>query len=341
MTNHQAMISEAVALSLLGIGRTYPNPIVGAVITDDLGAILSRGFHQGGAHAEIEALNNLTNMPNGIPDGASLYITLEPCSHHGKTPPCTDAIIASGIKRVFYSVTDPNPTAAGGAEKLRAAGIKVEQIDCVSALTSNRDWLTKIKENRPRVVWKVAVSLDGAIAAQDFSSKWITGDEARDNVKIERSAADLIVTGTGTVLADNPKLLGRDKNPTRLILGYREIPKNYQILSDDVETIVIKNRDIQEVIDLSRARGFNRILVEAGPDLGSAFFKAGLVDEILFYQAPVILGSSHRFTAGIELNNIEEKLKLFPFKVERFKNDIKQTLMVESAINKELMCLQG
>jgi diaminohydroxyphosphoribosylaminopyrimidine deaminase/5-amino-6-(5-phosphoribosylamino)uracil reductase len=337
MAHHQVMISEAVALSLMGIGRTYPNPIVGAVITDGLGTILSRGFHQGGAHAEVEALNNLSI----IPEGASLYITLEPCSHHGKTPPCTDAIIASGIKKVFYSVADPNPTAAGGAEKLRAAGIEVAQIDFASALTSNRDWLTKIIKNRPRVAWKVAVSLDGAIAAKDFSSKWITGSEAREDVKVERSAADLIVTGTGTVLADNPTLLGKDKNPTRLILGYREIPKNYQIFSDGAETIEIKNRDIEEVIDFSRVRGFNRILIEAGPELGSAFFKAGLVDEILFYQAPVILGSSHRFTAGIELNNIEEKLKLFPFKIEHFKNDIKQTLMVESAINKELKCLQG
>ncbi|MDA2985000.1 MAG: bifunctional diaminohydroxyphosphoribosylaminopyrimidine deaminase/5-amino-6-(5-phosphoribosylamino)uracil reductase RibD [Actinomycetota bacterium] len=341
MANHQALISEAVTLSLLGIGRTYPNPIVGALITDGNDKILSSGFHQGGAHAEIQAFNNLASIPNGIPNGASLYITLEPCSHHGKTPPCTDAIIASGIKNVFYSVVDPNPTAAGGAEKLRAAGIKVEHIDCVSALTSNRDWLTKIKKNRPRIAWKIAVSLDGAVAAEDLTSKWITGSESRNDVKIERSAADLIVTGTGTVLADNPKLLGKDKNPTRLILGYREIPKNYQIFSDDAETIEIKNRDIEEVLSFSRARGFNRILIEAGPVLGSAFFKAGLVDEIIFYQAPVILGSSRRFTTGIDLNTIGEKLQLFPYKIERLKNDIKQILMVESAINKELMCLQG
>jgi diaminohydroxyphosphoribosylaminopyrimidine deaminase/5-amino-6-(5-phosphoribosylamino)uracil reductase len=313
MANHQALISEAVTLSLLGIGRTYPNPIVGALITDGNDKILSSGFHQGGAHAEIQALNNLASIPNGIPNGASLYITLEPCSHHGKTPPCTDAIIASGIKNVFYSVVDPNPTAAGGAEKLRAAGIKVEHIDCVSALTSNRDWLTKIKKNRPRIAWKIAVSLDGAVAAEDLTSKWITGSESRNDVKIERSAADLIVTGTGTVLADNPKL----------------------------ETIEIKNRDIEEVLSFSRARGFNRILIEAGPVLGSAFFKAGLVDEIIFYQAPVILGSSRRFTTGIDLNTIGEKLQLFPYKIERLKNDIKQILMVESAINKELMCLQG
>jgi diaminohydroxyphosphoribosylaminopyrimidine deaminase/5-amino-6-(5-phosphoribosylamino)uracil reductase len=341
MANHQAMISEAVALSLLGIGRTYPNPIVGALITDGHDRILSSGFHQGGAHAEIQALNNLASIPNALPNSATLYITLEPCSHHGKTPPCTDAIIASGIKNVFYSVADPNPIAAGGAEKLRAAGINVEKIDCVSALTSNRDWLTKIIMNRPRIAWKVAVSLDGAIAAEDFSSKWITGSESRDDVKIERSAADLIVTGTGTVLADNPKLLGKDKNPSRLILGYRDIPKNYQIFSEDAETIVIKNRDITEVIDFSRSKGFNRILIEAGPKLGSAFFKAGLIDEIIFYQSPVILGSSHRFTAGIDLNTIEEKSELFPFKIERIKNDIKEILMVESAINKELMCLQG
>lgn len=328
------LMERAVFLSLLGLGKTAPNPIVGAVITNEHGEIVAEGFHQGGPHAEIVALSNFS----GQASTATLFITLEPCNHHGKTGPCSEAIIASGIKRVVYAENDPNPIAQGGAARLRDAGIEVTQLSLSSVAYANRDWLTKIELQRPRILWKVAVSLDGAVAAMDGSSQWITNPSSRDDVKAVRDSVDAIITGTGTVIADNPTLLGASRTPLRVIVGERELGENFEIFKAKGETIQIKSRDLTEVLHLLDQRGCNRVLVEAGPTLGTAFFNAGLVDEILFYQAPTILGSSRRFTQGLDLTSITEQKKLLDRGIEIFDGDIKRTLFADNEINRRLTC---
>lgn len=337
--NQQALMQRAVELSLRGLGKTAPNPIVGAVIADSKGEIVSEGFHQGREHAEVIALNNLSVAT----DDLTLFVTLEPCSHHGKTPPCTDAIIDSGIRRVVFATKDPNPIAQGGESLLRKAGIDTTHLPYREASFANRAWLTKISLGRPRFLWKVATSLDGAISAQDGSSKWITNELSRNDAKKERSFADAILTGTGTVLADDPSMLGSEKNPLRIVMGNREIPPHSKILSSDAETISIKSHSFDPLLDLVRERGINQVFVESGSRLGTALLRAGLIDEILLYQAPTILASDHRFSMGLDIPDISGQLRLSSEALLEFDGDIKRLLFVhaesdQSRLNKELSC---
>jgi len=339
--NDHALMQRAVELSLLGRGLTCPNPIVGAVVASSSGEILAQGFHQGQEHAEVLALRELEKIGNNHQD-LTLFVTLEPCNHHGKTPPCTDAILDMGVKlginRIIYATSDPNPLAQDGAKRLLENGMKVIRIDSPEARFANRDWLTKIRLGRPRITWKVAASLDGAIAAADGSSKWITNEASRADVKRERSLSDAIVTGTGTVLADDPSMLGSTRNPVRIVMGERTIPANMKIHSDGAETIFIKSREGDDLLALAEARGFNRIFLESGPTLGSALFQAGLVDEILLYQAPTLLGSDRRFTAGIALSGIEHQVRLRSEEITEFDGDIKRLLFLDTPINEEVSC---
>ena len=339
--NDQALMQRAVELSLLGRGLTFPNPIVGAVIANRSGEILAQTFHQGREHAEVLALRELAKVGSHH-DGLSLFITLEPCNHHGKTPPCTDAIldlgVKSGITRIVYATTDPNPIAEGGAKRLRESGLEVTQLDSPEARFANRDWLTKIRLGRPRITWKIAASLDGAIAAADGSSKWITNGSSRADVKGERSLSDAILTGTGTVLADDPSMLGENRNPIRIVMGEREIPKQMKIHSSDAETIFIKSRNSDDLIALVKDRGFNRLFLESGPKLGSALFQAGLIDEVLLYQAPTIVGSNQRFTSGINLSSIDQQIRLRSEEIEDLDGDIKRLLFLDNPMNKEFSC---
>lgn len=336
--NQQALMQRAVDLSLLGRGQTSPNPIVGAVIANSHGEIVSQGSHAGREHAEVLALRNLSSMSSDL----TLFVTLEPCNHHGKTPPCSEAIIESGIKRVVYATKDPNPIAQGGADRLKEAGVSVEFLDHRQAAYANRDWLTKIRLGRPRFVWKVAASLDGAIAASNGSSKWITNHSSRLDVKHERSLADAILTGTGTVLADDPSLLGEDRNPLRIVMGDREIPSGAKILSGDAETVVIQSRNVEELMRVVNQRDFNRILVEAGPALGTALFQADVIDEILLYQAPTLLASDRRFTQGLKISDISEQIRLSSEEITEFDGDIKRLLFTytpsNTSLNRELSC---
>ena len=339
--NLEALMQRAIELSLFGRGLTYPNPIVGAVIADSYGEILAQDFHQGREHAEILAMDDLKGK-NFVGQDLTLFVSLEPCNHHGKTPPCSEAIltqgVALGINHVVFATTDPNAVAEGGAARLRDAGMKVTELDLAEARFANRDWLTKITLGRPRITWKVATSLDGAIAAKDGTSKWITSDASRADVKRERSQADAILTGSGTVLVDNPSMLGETRHPIRIIMGDRVIPKDYAIFSDDVETIRIESHDFAPLLDLCRDRGFNRLFVESGPTLGAALFNAGLIDEILHYQAPTILGSDRRFTTGIEISTITEQIRLRSEEIEEFDGDIKRRLFIDNPMNREFSC---
>lgn len=276
-------------------GTTYPNPPVGAVILDRDGHIAGVGATQpaGGPHAEVVALRRAGERAVG---GVAV-VTLEPCNHHGRTPPCVDALIAAGVATVVCAVADPNPVAAGGAKRLADAGIAVE----VGLLAEDvaggalREWLHRQRTGRPHVTWKFASSVDGRSAAADGSSQWITSDVARADVHRLRSVADAIVVGTGTVLVDDPTLTARlpdgslaDRQPLRVVVGERDISPDAKVLNDDSHTMLIRTRDPHEVIQALSDR--TAVLLEGGPTLAGAFLRAGVVDRILAYVAPILLG---------------------------------------------------
>lgn len=276
-------------------GRTYPNPPVGAVILDRDGRVVGVGGTQpaGSAHAEVVALRRAGELAAG----GTAVITLEPCNHHGQTPPCTEALLAAGVARVVYAVEDPNPVAAGGASRLAAAGIEVVCGVQSGAVTSGplREWLHKQRTGLPHVTWKYATSIDGRSAAADGSSQWITSEAARADVHRRRAAADAIVVGTGTVLVDDPTLTARlpdgglaDRQPLRVVVGEREISADAKVLNDDSRTMVIRTRDPAEVLRALSDR--TDVLLEGGPTLAGAFLRAGAIDRILAYVAPILLG---------------------------------------------------
>lgn len=322
----EAAMARAIDCARLGLGKTFPNPIVGAVITSSTGEFISEGFHQGTDHAEVIAISAAAS----IPTGSIIYVSLEPCNHHGKTPPCTDAIIKSGISKVVFAVCDPNPIAAGGAKHLQGAGIEVEFGLCYEeASYANRAWLTKVANDRPRITWKIASTMDGKVAASDGSSKWITGELARADVALMRSQADAIVTTTATVNADDPLLTskGLGNNPVRIVLGDTEIAASSQILGKDAETVIIKSRDPQELIAFANERGFNQLLIESGPTFGTALLSQNLIDEIVLFQAPTYLGSGTPAISDLGITNISGRLDFEITDVEIIGADLKITLI--------------
>ena len=329
------MLKRANELACLGLGLTGSNPIVGAVVVDPAGKIIGEGFHKSGPHAEVVALEQAGQSAKD----STLFVTLEPCNHHGKTGPCTEAIIKSGISKVVYAVSDPNALASGGAAALSAAGIKVELNPEVPEVAySNRTWLHKIKTGRPYFIWKIATTSDGRTAASDGSSKWITGPESRAQVSKLRSESSAILIGTGTALADNPNLIPRDLevkgvgNPVRIVMGLREIPADFKLNNGDAETVLVRSHDFSELLTLCQERDFNQILVESGSELGTALLSAGLIDELVLFQAASLLGSGQSFIGDLGITNIEEKLNFVIRDVAQFGNDLRITLTKEMGI---------
>lgn len=276
-------------------GRTYPNPPVGAVILDRAGQIAGVGAtaQAGGPHAEVVALRRAGSRA----EGGTAVVTLEPCNHFGRTPPCVDALLAAGVAAVAFAVGDPNPVAAGGAARLTAAGVQVHAGVLADAVAGGplREWLHKLRTGSPHVTWKFATSVDGRSAAADGSSQWITSESARADVHRRRAAADAIVVGTGTVFVDDPVLTARtpdgrlvDGQPLRVVVGKREISPDARVLNEDSRTMVIRTRDPHEVIKALSDR--TDVLLEGGPTLAGAFLRAGVIDRILAYVAPILLG---------------------------------------------------
>jgi diaminohydroxyphosphoribosylaminopyrimidine deaminase/5-amino-6-(5-phosphoribosylamino)uracil reductase len=326
-------MARAIECAGYGLGKTFPNPIVGAVITSAAGEFICEGFHHGADHAEVVAIK----AAKEIPAGSIIYVSLEPCNHQGKTPACVDAIIESGIKKVVYAVSDPNPVAAGGSERLRDAGIEVVAgVGQVPARYENRAWLTKIEKGRPRITWKIASTMDGKVTAVDGSSKWITGELARADVAKIRAQADAIVTSTATVAADDPLLTskGLGKNPLRIVMGLNQIKGDSQILGTDAETILVKSHNFKELISLANDRGFNQLLIESGPTLGTALLREDLIDEIILFQAPTFLGSGKPSIGDLGISNISGRLDFDITDVEVIGADLKITL-VKSAKSTE------
>ncbi len=290
-----AAMRLAVEQAELVKGGTYPNPPVGAVILDQNGEIAGVGATApaGGPHAEVMALRRAGERASG----GTAVVTLEPCNHHGKTPPCVDALVAAGISTVVYAVTDPNAVAAGGATRLSDSGVQVIAGVLADDVAGGplREWLHKQRTGFPHVTWKFATSIDGRSAAADGSSQWITSDAARADVHRRRAACDAIVVGTGTVFVDDPKLTARrpdgtlaDRQPLRVVVGEREISPDANVLNDDTRTMVIRTRDPNEVLKALSDR--TDVLIEGGPTLAGAFLRAGVINRILSYVAPILLG---------------------------------------------------
>jgi diaminohydroxyphosphoribosylaminopyrimidine deaminase/5-amino-6-(5-phosphoribosylamino)uracil reductase len=330
-----SMLKRANELACLGLGLTGSNPIVGAVVVDSAGKVIGEGFHKSGPHAEIVALEQAGLSAKS----ATLYVTLEPCNHEGKTGPCTEAIIEAGIAKVVYAVRDPNLLASGGAKVLEEAGIDVVFNSDVAEITnSNRAWLHKIKNHRPYFIWKIATTLDGRTAAIDGSSKWITGTESRAEVSKLRSESHAILIGTATALADNPHLIprnletAREANPARIVMGLREIPSGFNLHNDAAETVFLRSHDFSELLTLCNEREFNQVLVESGSELGTALLRAGLIDELVIFQAASLLGSGLSFIGDLGATNIKEKMDFLIRDVAQFGNDLKITLTKETGI---------
>jgi len=246
---------------------------------------------------------------------------------------------------VVYAVSDPNSIAQGGAAKLRYAGIEVvEGIETEAVALTNRSWLKKIKIGSPWIITKIAATLDGKIAASDGTSQWITCEESRRDVAKLRNESDAIVTTTATVLADNPDLTprfdsginpsGRVKNPVRIVMGERSIPVDYKVNNKSAETRFIQSRDLSALLDMARSSGWNQLMIEAGAEFNSALIRAGLIDEILLYQAPSVLGLGKSFLSNLGITTLQERITFAYGDINRVGSDLRiQLLSNPSLVN--------
>jgi diaminohydroxyphosphoribosylaminopyrimidine deaminase / 5-amino-6-(5-phosphoribosylamino)uracil reductase len=285
-------LARALELAERGRGTTYPNPIVGAVLVRD-GEIVGEGWHErkGGPHAEIVALEAAGERARG----ATLYVTMEPCAHHGSTPPCADAIVAAGVAKVLAGTLDPNPEAAGGLAVLRAAGVDVENLDSFQARAQNEGWRMWVAHGRPFVVLKLAVTLDGRVAIP--GSRWISGEESRRRVHELRAEVDAVAVGMGTVRADDPQLTARDidalRQPRRLAFGRGPLPEGSEL--------DLRSGPLEDELRALAVEGVQSLLLEGGPTLAESFLRADLVDKVLLFVAPTIAGRGVAFQPRLEV----------------------------------------
>jgi diaminohydroxyphosphoribosylaminopyrimidine deaminase/5-amino-6-(5-phosphoribosylamino)uracil reductase len=304
-------LERALELAERGRGTTKPNPVVGAVVVSG-GEIVGEGWHErkGGPHAEVIALEAAGERARG----GTLFVTLEPCRSFGATPPCTAAVVDSGVAKVVAAALDPNPAAGGGLEELRAAGVQVELADGAVAETARRQneaWRTWISLLRPFVTYKAAVTVDGRVTVP--GSRWVSGEESRRRVHELRAASDAVAVGMGTVRADEPKLDARDvgaaHQPRRLAFGQGPLP-------DGSELELLPGPLEDELARLAR-EGVQSVLLEGGPTLATAFLRADLVDKVMLFVAPRVAGSGPRF-----LGELDQPLALSGLEVERIGEDL-------------------
>ena len=311
-------MQHALALAWQGRFSTSPNPRVGCVIAHG-SQIVGQGYHvqAGTPHAEVHALA----QAGALARGATAYVTLEPCAHHGRTPPCAEAFVRAGVSRVIAAMQDPNPLVAGkGLAILRQAGIQVASGLCeIEARALNRGFLSRLERQRPFVKLKIAASLDGKTALSNGASQWITGEAARADVQIQRAESCAVLTGIGTILADNPQLNVRIptiRQPLRIVLDRQlRTPIRSQIIQDGGNTLICTQNptanpfadcpnvrihrqpenDLSQLLaQLAQQYQIGELMIEAGSTLATAFIAADLVDEIVYYQAPKMLGDSAR-----------------------------------------------
>ena len=311
----RAAMRRALALAATPGVPLGPNPRVGCVLLDTDGRVVAEGFHRGAgtAHAEVEALRSLEGRPA---DGLTAVVTLEPCDHTGRTGPCSQALIAAGVTRVVHAVSDPNPVAAGGAETLRSAGIDVRAgLEADLAAGLNRHWLFGLRHGRPFVTWKFAASLDGRSAAADGTSRWVSGRASRADTHRRRAQADVMMVGTGTVLVDDPWLTVRDatdepspreRQPVRVVVGNRPLPADARVLDDAAPTWVPGHRDVRAVLTTLFEEGRRHVFLEGGPTLAGALLEADLVDEVVGYLAPMLVGGGVHAVEGLHVGTLTE-----------------------------------
>lgn len=329
-------LRAAVELAGAGLFSCTPNPRVGCLLVRD-GLILGRGAHlrAGEGHAEVNAIADA----GGDVSGATAYVSLEPCAHTGRTPPCTEALIAANVRRVVAAMVDPNPQVAGrGFARLEAAGIVTERIELAEAADLNAGFVSRITRGRPLVRLKVAQSLDGRTAMASGESRWITGPAARADVQYWRARSCALISGSGTVLADDPQLTVRDpryalagriRQPLRVITDtHLRIEPEAALFGAEGPVLLVHGAgaeprvavaehlecgsdrvDLGRLLDALGARGCNEVLVEAGPRLIGAFLGAGLWDELLVYVAPKLLGSEARAMAALALFDLDQAVE--------------------------------
>jgi diaminohydroxyphosphoribosylaminopyrimidine deaminase/5-amino-6-(5-phosphoribosylamino)uracil reductase len=355
----RSYLQQALALAADAIGLSDPNPRVGCLIASAGGRVIGRGSTQavGGPHAEIVALD-ATRAAGHDPRGATAWVSLEPCAHHGRTPPCCDALVAAGIARVVVATGDPNPLVAGhGIARLRAAGVSVDIADrdiARAARELNIGFFSRMLRKRPWVRMKIAASLDGRTALENGASQWITGEAARTDGHQWRKRASALLTGIGTVLEDNPRLDVRlvptPRQPLRVIVDSRlQTPADARILDAPGEVLIytaapdasqasaLRARGAEVasmaaphgkvdlaamLVDLAR-RGVNELHVEAGHKLNASLLREGLVDELLVYLAPKLLGVGREMAAFGPLSSLSEALDFEFTQVERIGDDLR------------------
>lgn len=293
-----------------------PNPRVGCVLLAPDGTTIAEGFHRkaGGPHAEVEALREAGEAARG----ATAVVTLEPCNHTGRTGPCSEALIAAGVRRVVFAQPDTNPVAIGGAGRLREAGVEVVGgVMVEEARAINRTWTFAIAHRRPFVTWKFATTLDGRSAASDGTSRWVSSRAARLDTHRLRGLCDTMLVGTNTVEVDDPELTVRDEvgdplphQPLRAVMGLRDIPLGRRVFNDRAETLHLRTREPAAALSTLFALDRQHVFLEGGPTLARAFLEAGLVDEVVAYIAPMLLGAGASAVADLGIATISDALHL-------------------------------
>lgn len=336
----------AHAISIAAGGPAFgPNPRVGAVVLapgegDDPRRVLATGIHLGAGtpHAEQAALTHAADAGVDV-TGASVFVSLEPCNHQGRTGPCSEALLAAGVAEVTYAVPDPSTVAAGGGARLAEAGVTVVGPTEDGEGPGHelvRAWLHSVTTGRPFVTLKMATTLDGRVAAADGTSRWVTSDAARRHAHARRAEVDAILVGTGTVLADDPALTARTEptrllpdgtsvvhQPLRVVLGRTEIPREARLRREPGGRVVhLRTHDVREALAELAALEVRHVLVEGGPRVAAQFLRAGLVDEVHAYVAPVILGAGRGAVADLGITSISQALRLEPVSVEVLGPDV-------------------
>jgi diaminohydroxyphosphoribosylaminopyrimidine deaminase/5-amino-6-(5-phosphoribosylamino)uracil reductase len=302
-------LARALELAAAHAGRGYPNPTVGAVVVGAGGGVVGEGVSEaaGGPHAEVVALDAAGEAARG----GTVFVTMEPCAHHGRTPPCVDRIVASGVARVVAGCADPNPRAEGGAQRLRAAGVDVELLDLPEARRQNEAWRTWVALGRPYVILKLASTVDGRVAVP--GRRWVTGEESRRRVHELRAAVDAVAVGMGTVREDAPRLDAREvpvvRQPRRLAFGRGPLPEGSEL--------ELRTGPLAEELAALAAEGVQSLLLEGGPTLATAFLADGLVDRLLVFVAPVVAGDGPPL-----IGPLPEPLDLGEPELERVGDDV-------------------
>ena len=308
---------RAIALAATPGVPLHPNPRVGCVLLSPAGAVVGEGYHHGAGtpHAEVEALA----VAGARARGATAVVTLEPCNHTGRTGPCAQALLAAGVRRVVVAQLDPNPLAGGGAETLRTAGVEVETgLLADEAERVNPVWTFAHRHGRPFVTWKFATTLDGRSAAADGTSRWVSSLPARRDTHRLRGLCDTMLVGTGTVAIDDPQLTVRDGDdrpvavqPLRVVMGERDLAAERRIFDDAAPTLHLRTRDPEAALrTLYAEHDRHHVFLEGGPTLAASFLRAGLVDEVVAYVAPMLLGAGRSAVGDLGIGTVADALRL-------------------------------